>query len=172
MSFKNEIEHIYNLYVDDLFAYALHLGFERSIVMDGIHDVFINLYYDGNVKVKNIRNLKFYLFRALRNTLINFSKRKSNSNLELKYVEDTYDETHSADNLLLTQEQELLIKNRIDNLLKSLTNRQHEIVYLRYVEEYSYDEIAEIMKITPGACRKLMHKAMKSLRVDKNTTKK
>ena len=35
-----ELERIYNRYVDDLYSYALHLGFGEDVIMDAIHDVF------------------------------------------------------------------------------------------------------------------------------------
>ncbi len=165
MSLENEIEYLYNRYVDDLFAYAIHLGFERHLVMDAIHDVFIKLYADNTTEPDRIQNMKFYLFRALRNTLINSAKKKSNFDINLSEIEHTHDETDEADNYLLTEEQEQIVKDKVEKLLKTLTKRQYEIVYLRYVEEYDYDHIAQIMKITPGACRKLIHKAMKSLRI-------
>ncbi len=165
MSFENEIEYLYNSYVDDLFAYAIHLGFERHIVMDAIHDVFLKLFYNNTIDPENLENPKFYLFRALRNTLINSAKKKSNFDISINEIEHTHDKTDEADNFLLSEEQEQLIKEKVENLLKTLTKRQYEIVYLRFVEEYSYEQIAQIMKITPGACRKLVHKAIKNLRM-------
>lgn len=166
MSFEDQIENIYNSYVDDLFAYARHLGFERHIIMDAIHDVFIKLCTHDSIDTSNIQNIKFYLFRALRNTLINLTKKKDNNYTNIDDIEESHYIEDAADKILLTKEQEILVKDKVDNLLNSLTKRQNEIVYLRYVEEYTYDQIAQIMKITPGACRKLIHKAMKSLRME------
>ena len=49
-------------------------------------------------------------------------------------------------------------------MLDSLTERQREIVYLRYVQEYDYPQIAELLNISIHGCRKLLSKAMQTLR--------
>ena len=49
-------------------------------------------------------------------------------------------------------------------MLDSLTERQREIVYLRYIQEYDYEQIAQLLNITVHGCRKLLSKAMQNLR--------
>ena len=44
MSKSENIALIYNKYVDDMYAYALFLGFKKDIIMDAIHDVFYKLH--------------------------------------------------------------------------------------------------------------------------------
>ncbi|MDD4632380.1 MAG: sigma factor-like helix-turn-helix DNA-binding protein, partial [Proteiniphilum sp.] len=46
----------------------------------------------------------------------------------------------------------------------ALTDRQREIIYLRYVQEYDYKQIAELLQISVHGCRKLVSKAILSLR--------
>lgn len=67
-----ELERIYNRYVDDLYSYALHLGFGEDVIMDAIHDVFLHISNKG-IDPNEISNVKFYLFRSLKNRLINQS---------------------------------------------------------------------------------------------------
>ena len=45
-----------------------------------------------------------------------------------------------------------------------LTERQREIIYLRYMQECSYEEIAEIMQISVPACRKLLYRTLLKLK--------
>ena len=49
-------------------------------------------------------------------------------------------------------------------MLDTLTPRQQEIIYLRYVQEYDYEQIAELLQISVHGCRKLVSKAILSLR--------
>ncbi|MPM98916.1 hypothetical protein SDC9_146106 [bioreactor metagenome] len=49
-------------------------------------------------------------------------------------------------------------------MLDSLTERQREVVYLRYVQEYDYVQISELLNISIHGCRKLLSKAMQNLR--------
>lgn len=157
-----DIESIYNTYVDDLYSYAVYLGFSRDMVMDAIHDVFFNLCSRKN-SLKNIENLKFYLFRALKNKLINLHN-TSKDTITFQDIENSDIEMFDIEDKLIHEENARLIKEKIDTMLESLTKKQQEIIYLRYVQEYDYQQIAHILGITPGSCRKLVHKAMQNLR--------
>jgi RNA polymerase sigma factor (sigma-70 family) len=57
------------------------------------------------------------------------------------------------------------IREKVENVLSQLTHRQREIVYLRYIQECSYDEISEIMEISVAASRNLVSKSIAKLRV-------
>lgn len=161
----NDIASVYKLYVDDMFTYALYLGFEKEEIMDAIHDVFCKLAAD-NQRLNQVSNLKYYLFRSLKNRLFDIYKSKK------EYVELTeatipelpFSINVSIEEKLIDREQQQLIENQIKEMLSSLTDRQREVVYLRYVQEYDYEQISDLMKITVHGCRKLLSKAMQSLR--------
>ena len=164
-SFDN-IETIYNKYIDQLYAYGIHMGFDKVIIMDAIHDVFCYLCIN-NAEQNEVTTIKNYLFSALRNKLLNYKR----DNKNLLYVESFPDDDSYFFNIKITIEDDLInseeqekIRNSINNILKSLTPRQREIVYLKYFKEYSYEEISEIMSIDINSCHKLMHKAMAVLR--------
>jgi len=74
-------------------------------------------------------------------------------------------------NYMLTIEDELIMKEdaeeirqKVENVLNRLTNHQREIIYLRYIQELSYEEIAEIMHISVEASRNLISKSLTKLR--------
>ena len=70
----------------------------------------------------------------------------------------------NVEDSLIEEEEQLKVKNEINLMLDSLTNRQREIIYLRYVQEYDYEQISELLKINVHSCRKLVSKAILSLR--------
>lgn len=61
MANQNILEKIYNNHVDDLYTYALYLGFDKEVVMDAIHDVFCKL-AERNDVLDDIVNIKFFSF--------------------------------------------------------------------------------------------------------------
>ncbi len=67
------IASIYNRYVDDLYTYAIYLGFEKEMVMDAIHDVFCKFAADEKI-LQDVSNVKFYLFKSLKNRLYDIYK--------------------------------------------------------------------------------------------------
>jgi RNA polymerase sigma factor (sigma-70 family) len=56
------------------------------------------------------------------------------------------------------------ISQKIENVLGRLTNRQREIIYLRYIQEQSYEEIAGIMQISIESSRNLLSKTLTKLK--------
>ncbi len=48
--------------------------------------------------------------------------------------------------------------------LGRLSNRQREIIYLKYYQNLSYEEVSEIMNINYQVARNLLYQAIKSLK--------
>jgi RNA polymerase sigma factor (sigma-70 family) len=135
--------------------------------MDAIHDVFINVIVQEN-HLPDILNIRAYLFRALKNRLLNIVKQTPQT-IELPANENMADEFSftidvTVEDLMIQKEEDEKIKRKVEKLLNSLTDRQREVIYLRYMQELEYEQIAEIMNITAPACRKLVHKAIAKLR--------
>ena len=162
---------LYNRYVDDLFTYGCYLGFEREMVKDAIHDVFVKLTTE-EVLLNNITQIKFYLFKSLKNRLLDIYKRtkrevpQGNTTPleEMPVGEMPFQIVINVEENYIKEEEQELIKKEIEEMLNSLTARQREIIYLRYVQEYDYNEIAELLHISVHGCRKLVSKAILSLR--------
>ncbi len=57
-----DITSIYNNHINDLYSYALHLGFDEDMIMDAIHDVFLNM-CKTDKKIKEITNIKFFFIQ-------------------------------------------------------------------------------------------------------------
>ncbi len=49
-------------------------------------------------------------------------------------------------------------------MLCSLTGRQREAIYLRYMQELEYDEIAVLLNLTTKGTRKLIYRAIERMR--------
>lgn len=168
MRYSANVKSIYIEHIDQLYAYALHLGFDEHVAMDAIHDIFYNLCINSTL-LKEITNIKFYLFRSLKNRLIDIQR----TNKEYTGIISSDEEIceNLSFQLNVTVEDELIqeedreeIRRKVENILNQLTDRQREVIFLRYIQEYSYEEIAELMKISVESCRNLMSKAFNRLR--------
>lgn len=167
MDHKPNITSIYNQHVDNLYTYALYLGFEKEVVKDAIHDVFCRL-WEERQSLDHVSNVKFYLFRSLKNRLLDIYKAKR----EFVEINTTLDNTGiipfdfniTIDDRIAREEDKLQIERQISEMLDSLTERQREVIYLRYIQEYDYPQIAEMLGISVHGCRKLVSKAIISLR--------
>lgn len=162
---KENIATIYNLYVDDLHTYGLYLGFEKEIVMDAIHDVFCKLAVDKSLL--DTPHIKFFLFKSLKNRLIDIYKtQRRHTNLSEIDTNRAmpFDIKVTIEDIIQDREERKQVKNQIEEMMNSLTDRQREIIYLRYIQECDYPQIAELLEISVNACYKLVSKALQSLR--------
>lgn len=166
MGDAKDIEHIYSLYVDDLYTYASYMGFDEETIMDAIHDVFCKLAAAESF-LNPVVNLKFYLFAALKNRLLDMRRTRmpqvSLSSMDVS-AEASFNINVTVVDDLTAPEEQNRIRNLIGEMLDTLTDRQREIVYLRYVQEYDYPQIARLLGISINGCRKLLSKAIQSLR--------
>lgn len=162
---QENIASLYKRYVDELYTYALYLGFEKGVIMDAIHDVFCKFAADEK-RLIYVSNIKYYLFKSLKNRLYDISKsRKEYIGLSTIDVQEApFNIQVTIEDQHIDKEEQQQMKNQILEMLDSLTERQREVVYLRYVHEYDYIQISELLNISIHGCRKLLSKAMKNLR--------
>ena len=72
---------IYDEYADDLLSYGYGLGFAKEDIEDTLQDVILNL-YRNDPQLKDVRNVKVYLFTALKNRLMNTTRRQRMDSLD------------------------------------------------------------------------------------------
>ena len=143
---KSEIDKWYENYIDELFAYGIAFGVEKDFVLDAIHDLFLHLFESAD-KIEILGSPKSYLFSALKNKIIT-SLRKQANWLSLD-EEVEYDFKIEVD-----EEERRNYEKEVENLLNLLTNKQREVIYLRFIKALSIQEISEILNITPKVCEK------------------
>jgi RNA polymerase sigma factor (sigma-70 family) len=153
---------IYNKYVDELFAYGIGLGFERETLKDAIQDTFVKFYVNKK-QLKDIVHLRYYLFRMLKNRLLDIYKSTSKERI-FEIIELPFLIEASVLDELVAREDRIALETEIGNLLKILTDRQREAVYLRFIQEMEYEEVASLLDMTPQAVRKLVARAIKRMR--------
>ena len=123
-------------------------------------------YVSAKEKCRRYRIL-FYLLRALRNQLIDTYKLKRHySEVLTGEITDElpYKIKITVEDEIIAAEEQAEVSQKVDEILSILTERQREIIYLRYMQECSYEEIAEIMQISVPACRKLLYRTLLKLK--------
>lgn len=159
----NEIafSQLYCLCFDDLLAYGRKVGGDNEMVEDSIQDLFLKLYQKKIILEDNTK-LRPFLFRALKNLIYNqlFRNAKLQS---LPDYEFAFDLDYTIDeHLSLVHDQGL--SDEVYHILKGLTGRQKEIIYLRFIHEMSFEEISEIMKINIQSARNLLSRSIEKIR--------
>ena len=153
---------LYNLYIDDLFAYGMHFTTNRESVKDCIQEVFISLYKDRS-KQRKVNNIKNYLFVSLKNELFDLFK-KSVEYYQIETIEPVFQTEYSVEEQFLKKETAHNNVVQVKKLLQVLSPKQNEVIYYRYVEEMSYDEIGELMHMNNQSVRNLVHRSILKIR--------
>ncbi len=154
---------LYSQYADLLLSYGIGLGFGKEDIEDAIQEVFCNLFLHHN-EAGDIQNLKFYLLRSLKNRLLNTERVSMNSSgLEDVNEANFHTEVTVLDDMI-DEEERIRIKQQVESYLETLTGRQREAIYLRYMEGLEYEEIASLMDMTVPSVRNLVFRAIKQLR--------
>ncbi|MDR2473735.1 MAG: sigma-70 family RNA polymerase sigma factor [Tannerella sp.] len=152
---------IYQQYFDAMYGYGIGLGFSHDDCIDAIHDVFCHLF--EHQSLDNVNNTKYFLFKCLRNKLLN-NRRDGNIENKIYLEERHFDIKVSMMDSILAKERQILITQKIESLLNTLTARQREAVYLRYMQEMEYEDIAQMMNMTSDSVKQLVHRAIQSMR--------
>lgn len=155
--------HVYKESVNGLYAYGISLGFPTDECLDAIQDVFYKLYVSKK-ELRHVSNIRSYLFRSLRNRLFDMNKQqKKTHSLEME-DSDVFPIEVSVSERFEDEEERVLLKQKVEKLLDLLTHRQREAVYLRYMQDLEYGEIAGILQMRPDSVRKLVYRALEVIR--------
>jgi RNA polymerase sigma factor (sigma-70 family) len=153
---------IYRKYANQLLSYGVGLGFDRETLKDAIHDVFCKLYANKRF-LENIKSLRSYLLKSLRNRLINIQKAHADT-VGIDGNELNFSVKVTVLDELIQNEDRVLVRKGIEKYLNCLTSRQREAIYLRFMQGLDYEEIAALMDMSPHAARKLTSRAIIRIR--------
>ena len=154
---------LYNYYITDLLRYGYRVTNDSQIIRDSIQDVFLHL-WQARKNLSEPESIQFYLYRSLRNSILDKNKSsKKESNELLHLFEDELFET-SIEEKAIAQEIEDKRISKLRHALQQLSERQQEIIQLRYYHGFSSEEISRIMEITPQSARNLLHRTLTELR--------
>lgn len=154
---------LYDLYADELFDYGMGKVSNRTRVMDGIHDLFVDLYkYRSNLSIPT--NIKFYLLKSLSRKM--YRKQTADQHISLEDFNGPKNFTASP-----SFEEELIEVERADEnarrvrlALCLLTVHQRKALDLKFRQNLPYTEIASTMDISIATSRTLVYRALTVLR--------
>jgi RNA polymerase sigma factor (sigma-70 family) len=161
---RQAFSQIYHTYFRDLYNYASKFTADKDLVKDCVHDLFVDL-WEGRENLKDLLTIKYYLFRAFRNTMLDaLAARK-------KIVLEDEGDLEKGFEFVLSHEARLIDLQwneeqtaRVLKALNTLSPRQKEAVFLRFYNNFSYEEIASVMSLQVDSVYNLISKALTILR--------
>lgn len=149
-------------YQDRLYSAVVHIVRCRAEAEDVVQEAFIQAY----VKLQTFKhNSRFYtwLYRIAVNVSISHRRRKRvelsvEQNREASGDEpiDTY--AAPSEPLELAER-----KQKLERAMAQLSEEHRTIIVLRHMDEFSYEELADILEISVGTVRSRLHRARAQL---------
>lgn len=143
-----------------LFRFAFRLLGSSEEAKDVVQDVFIRV-WNGRDQMATIDNMEAWCMRITRNLSldkIRARQRKATDpiadNFDIK--QDTQTPYEAAENKESMQ--------RINQLIASLPEKQRQVMHLRDIEGYSYNEICEILELDMNQVKVNLFRARNAVR--------
>ena len=155
---------IYRDYIGELYSYGKKLCKNSDIVEDAIQDVFTELWRLRR-NLGQVRSIKFYLLSCLRRQLIKRLNKDRRLVLNENYlIEDNFEFVSSEQELMISDQRELEEIGRLKKALNTLSKRQKEVIYLKFFQNLSYQDISSMMGLNQRSTYNLVSKAIQILK--------
>lgn len=160
---KKAFAELFKLTSDRLYRYGTKFVTDPELVKDCIQELFTKL-YENQKELPSLENPVFYLFKSLKNLLIDEIRRNEKAiHISLQdipfHVTFVYHENEETE---WNEE----IKEKFEQVISLLSDRQKEAIYLRFQSEMSYEEISELLGINYQSTRNLIHRSIEKIRTE------
>lgn len=156
---------IINKYEAPLRRYISRLGVSREDTDDMLQESFIKIYVNLNDFDTSL-SLSAWMYRIVHNEVISHFRRQSvrpqvvNSEAELIMFEQILDDTDIPAEL-----DKKLLADSVRKALEELPMQYREVLVLRFLEDKTYDDIADILQIPSGTVATYISRGKKELKV-------
>lgn len=142
---ENEIYRLYNQHKDGIYRYILSITKDPYLAEDVLQDIFVKLL---TKEVRFISGKEYaWLYKAARNRCYDILKKEN------RYCNLSPSETSPPDQ-----------NWKFIELISSLSEKEQEIMSLKYIAGFTHKEIAKITGQTVHAAKKRYERALQKLR--------
>lgn len=162
---KNALAKLMQSFFRPLANYGLRFTSDKELIKDSVQELFIVLWERRNQLATSV-NLKSYLFTSFRRLLLRKIKKlhkTSTINLDPIYME-SFSFVLAIDSKMIASEQAKNLSKHFNELIAKLPARQKEVVYLKFFETLSREEIANVLEIAPQTVSNILQIALVKLK--------
>lgn len=155
---------LFKKYYTTLFTYGKSITTHNSLVIDAIQDIFADIWIYRQ-KLSTPVSIKAYLLSSLRKRI---ARRIERDHIfrQSDAIEDVeFSGTFTILDQLITDEETRIKVEQLNTLINRLPPRQKEAIYLRYYQNLTLEQIAEMMQMNYQSVVNLLHRAVKQLRL-------
>ncbi|BAV07864.1 RNA polymerase sigma factor, sigma-70 family [Filimonas lacunae] len=162
---RDAFDTLYATYFPVLFQYCIRFTSDRSLIKDVLQDFFITLFLKPP-KSSAVKQVKSYLLVSVRRQLLK-ALQKEAAGFQTLDDEAGYDfELElAADNSFIEKQEAGGVTQALQQMIRQLTPRQREAVYLYFFENIGYEQIADMLDMKEiKYARTLIYRALEDMR--------
>lgn len=150
-----------------LFNYATRFTKDTELIKDCIQDLFLELWYRRTGLVSK-PYVTVYLVKSLRNNLLRKIKINSRVAGSADFSEacERLTDNLTVETIMISDEAMTEKEAGIRLAISKLPKRQQEVVFLKFYEGMSNDEIAEVMEVERQSVSNFLYRAIGQLKND------
>lgn len=157
-------------HLDALYNFGLRLTSDPNDAEDLVQDTIVKAFRFFSSYEKGT-NAKAWLFRILKNSYINNYRKKSKKPQQVDYDEvSTFYETIRAERTDTSDLEDKMFRELIDdelsNALDNIPEDFRTVVLLCDVEDFTYEEIANMLDVPIGTIRSRLHRGRNLLKAE------
>lgn len=160
---KRALGRLAERYYRALRHYGLKFMVDEPVVEDCIQELFLQLWQNRS-QINDTESVRHYLLKALRHHILQYLRSQKRLTFEELDWDTAITDDIDAEILLIRQESLNILTNTIQSQLATLPTREREALYLRYYQDLSIPEIAEIMNVNRQSVSNFLQKALHKLR--------
>ena len=147
----------------DLFNWGMRLHNDRDFVKDCIQEMFLSL-WKMQETIASVENVRSYLLVVLKSRILRELSKKEHK-ISASLPDDyTFCVEFAADLRFVEEEHEVYQLRKLEQVMNQLSPRQQELIYLRFHQNLSFEQIAEVMQLGRQSVYNLLQKSLLSLR--------
>jgi len=155
----------YDLYIDDIYRFVYFKIGHKEEAQDLTSQVFLKTW--NHIQTNSLtdhKTLRSLIYKIARNAVVDYYR--ENSGKIISSLNDENNEISIVDaNQNLARQMEINHDfSLVEKKLSELKDEYNEVIVLRYIEELSIGEIADILDKTKGNVRILTYRALKALK--------
>lgn len=162
---RDSLEKLYKRHFPLLLRYGNKICYSPDLAKDCLQDLFFQLWVKRE-KLQEVKSVRYYLMKWLKRDLVRHITRKKTGQQHVHLDGDDSEVVIQADaeDFFETSEHNSLKADLLRQVLAQLSNKEREVIYLRFFMQLPYDEISLIMNVGYQVVMNYMHRAMKTLR--------
>ncbi len=164
VNLNSKFEAIYFAYSKYLYSIGVNILKDEQSAADALQQCFIKIFENiDKIKEVNSSHTKSFISIIMRNESINLlRKRKTAFNVTEFSDEALYiiiDETANTEEIILRTE----LQDEVKSYLGKLNQEESNLIILKYVHEYSNEEIASILGVSQEVVRQRLSRVRRKL---------